>query len=132
MLYLKSLGALSRRHSTTRNFVFITSLLLLAAFETVSAQTYRREMDTSDRVSLSVKSRNGRVSVIASDDQQKKVTIEASSTGALLDPNDVHAVAKANLVDIEVHDRRDQDRIDLIVHIPSRSKVRIETAAGAV
>ncbi|MDQ6653163.1 MAG: VWA domain-containing protein [Acidobacteriota bacterium] len=117
----------------TRNFVFITSLLLLlAAFETVSAQIYRQEIDTGDRVSLSVKSRNGRVSVIASDEQQKKVTIEASSTGALVDQNDVHAVAKANVVDIEVRDRRDQDRIDLTVHIPLRSKVKIESQAGAV
>ncbi len=134
MFYLHSPAAfLSRRNSMTRNFVFITSLLLLlAAFETVSAQIYRQEIDTGDRVSLSVKSRNGRVSVIASDEQQKKVTIEASSTGALVDQNDVHAVAKANVVDIEVRDRRDQDRIDLTVHIPLRSKVKIESQAGAV
>jgi VWFA-related protein len=134
MFYLQSPAvSLSRIHSPTRNFFFITGLLmLLAAVETVSAQTYRRELETGDKVSLSVKSRNGRVSVIASDEQQKKVTIEASSAGALVDPKDVHAVSKANLVDIEVRDRREQDRIDLIVHIPSRSKVKVETEAGAV
>ncbi len=89
-------------------------------------------METGEKVSLSVKSRNGRVSVIATDEQQKKVTIEASSTGALVDPTDVHAVAKGGAVDIEVRDRRDKDRIDLIVRIPSRSKVKIESEAGAV
>ncbi|MFN2516922.1 MAG: VWA domain-containing protein [Pyrinomonadaceae bacterium] len=134
MLYAKCPAVLpGRSHSRTRNFVFITALLLLlAAFEPVSAQTYRREIETGDRVSLSIKSRNGRVSVIASDEQQKKVTIEASSTGAPVDETDVHAVAKGGLVDIEVRDRRDQGRIDLIVHIPSRSKVKIESEAGAV
>ena len=89
-------------------------------------------METSDKVSLSVKSRNGRVSVIASDEQQKKVTIEASSAGASVDSTDVHAVAKGSSVDIEVRDRRDKDRIDLIVRIPSRSKVKVETQAGSV
>lgn len=134
MLYPKCPAVFpGRSQSTAENFVFITALLLLlAAFEPVSAQTYRREIETGDRVSLSIKSRNGRVSVIASDAQQKKVTIEASSTGAPVDETDVHAVAKAGLVDIEVRDRRDEGRIDLIVHIPSRSKVKIESEAGAV
>ena len=46
---------------------------------------YTREMETADKVSLTVKSRNGRVSVIASDDQVKTVSIEASSAGLPVD-----------------------------------------------
>jgi len=107
-------------------------LLLLAAFDSVYAQTYRREMETSDKVSVSVKSRSGRVSVIAEDEQQKKVTIEANSAGAPVDATDVHAVAKGNNVEIEVRDRRDSNRIDLVVRVPSRSKVKIEGEAGSV
>lgn len=106
--------------------------LLLAAVSSVSAQTYKRELDTSDKVSLTVKSRSGRVSVIASDEQKKKVTIEATSAGAVIDSSDVHAVSKGNAVDIEVRDRREKDRIDLIVRIPSRSRVKIESEAGSV
>ena len=138
MFYRKSPAAFpSRSNSQYTKFVVITGLLLLlAACDSVAAQSiaqsYRREMETGEKVSLSVKSRNGRVSVIATDEQQKKVTIEASSTGALVDPTDVHAVAKGGAVDIEVRDRRDKDRIDLIVRIPSRSKVKIESEAGAV
>ena len=134
MLFLKSPAAqFSRRHFQKRKLVGITTLLLFfAALPSVSAQTYRREIETPEKVSLTVKSRNGRVSVIASDDQQKKVTIEASSAGAMVDLTDVHAVAKGNAVDIEVRDRRDKDRIDLVVHLPSRSKVKIESEAGAV
>ena len=42
------------------------------------------------------------------------------------------SVAKGGAIDIEVRDRSDKDRIDLIVRIPSRSKVKVETQAGAV
>ena len=125
-----------RSKSQCRKFVVITGLLvLLAAFTSVvgqsAAQTYRQDIETGEKVSLSVKSRNGRVSVIASDEQTKNVTIEASSVGAF-DSADVHAVTKGNTVNIEMRDRADKDRIDLTVRIPSRSKVNIETEAGSV
>jgi VWFA-related protein len=96
------------------------------------AQTYKTEIDTGERVSLSVKSRNGRVSVIASDEQQKKVSIEAISTGLPIGAADVVTAAKGGSLNIDVRPRREQDRIDLIVRIPSRSKVSIESEAGAV
>lgn len=134
MLYLNPRRASPGRHqSRNRKLVMVIGLLLLiAAFDSVSAQTYTRELETAAKVSLSVKSRNGRVSVFASDNQLNRVTIEASSAGALVDSTDVRAVAKGGAIDIEVRDRRDKDRIDLIVRLPSRSKVKVETQAGAV
>lgn len=134
MLYLNPRRASPGRHQSwsTKLVVVIGLLLFIAAFDSVSAQTYTREMETAATVSLSVKSRNGRVSVIASDDQLKKVSIEASSAGAPVDSTDVQSVAKGGAVDLEVRDRSDKDRIDLIVRIPSRSKVKVETQAGAV
>jgi len=138
MLYLNSPAADPGRSTSRYNqFVVITGLLLLlATFNSVPAQTtgqsYRRELETGEKVSLTVKSRNGRISVIASDEQKKNVTIEASSVGALVDSTDVHISAKGNTVDIEVRDRRDKDRIDLIVRIPARAKVKVETEAGSV
>ena len=135
MLYLDPRRAIpGRQQSRNPKFIVLIGLLLLliAAFDSVSAQTYTREMDTAAKVSLSVKSRNGRVSVIASEDQLKKVSIEASSAGALVDSTDVHSVGKGGAINIEVRDRSDKNRIDLIVRIPSRSKVKVETQAGAV
>ncbi|HEV7797336.1 MAG TPA: VWA domain-containing protein [Pyrinomonadaceae bacterium] len=134
MFYLKSPAAdPSRSKFQQQKFLVIIGLLfLLAAPAPVSAQTYKREMETSDKVSLSVKSRNGRVSVIASDEQKKNVTVEAISAGAPVDSIDVHAVAKGSSVEIEVRERRNKDRIDLVVRIPSRSKVTVETEAGSV
>jgi VWFA-related protein len=134
MFYLNFPAAISRRRYFSRkSFFFLTGLLLLPwAFATASAQSYTTEMETSDNVSLTIKSRNGKVSVIAAADLQKKLTIEGRSTGAAVDPTDVTAVAKGNSVNIEVKDRREQDRIDLIVHVPERSRVKVETEAGAV
>ncbi|HEV2827019.1 MAG TPA: VWA domain-containing protein [Pyrinomonadaceae bacterium] len=136
MFYLKSPAAEpGRRKSQQRKFVLSGVLLLLAAFALVgpaSAQAYRHELETGDKVSLKVKSRSGRVSVIAQDEQLKKVTIEATSNGSPVDATDVPAVVKGNNIDIDVKDRRDNNRIDLIVRIPSRSRVTVEGEAGSV
>src|ERR1041385_8535474 len=65
---------------------FVPSLLLLAALcSPAFAQGFKKELDAPEKVSLSVKNRDGRVSVVASDEQQKKVTIDAKSTGSPVD-----------------------------------------------
>ncbi|HSS21984.1 MAG TPA: VWA domain-containing protein [Pyrinomonadaceae bacterium] len=107
-------------------------LLLLTAAASVSAQTYRREFETSEKVSLTVKSRSGRVSVIAVDDLEKKVALEATSPGSAVSEADVHAVAKGSSVDVEVRDRRDNNRIDVVIRIPPRSTVKVEGETGSV
>jgi VWFA-related protein len=122
-----------RSKSRFKNSASVIGLLLLmTATESISAQGYRREMETGEKVSLSVKSRSGRVSVVASDEQKKNVIIEASSAGAAIDSTDVRAEGKKGSIEIEVRERRDRDRIDLIVRVPARSKVKIESEAGSV
>jgi VWFA-related protein len=114
--------------------VFSLSILLavLLAATSVRAQSYSREIDTPEKVSLTVKNRNGRVSVIASEEQQKKVTIQASSLGAPVDSGDIPTEVKGESIEIAVRDRRENDRIDIVVRIPVRSKVEVEGEAGAV
>lgn len=134
MFYLNSPAAVSRRRYPHRKLFFILAsfLVLHAAFATASAQSYTTEMQTSETVSLTVRSRNGKVSVIAAEDMQKRLTIEARSAGTAVDSTDLTAIAKGNTINIDVKDRGDKDRIDLIVRIPVRSKVKVETQAGAV
>ena len=134
MFYLKAPAAYSSR-SYPRNpkLVVLFSLLLLpAVFNSVSAQSYRTELETAEKISLTVKSRSGRVSVIAADELKGKVTIEATSAGAPVDATDLHTTGKGNNLNIEVRDRRDKDRIDLIVRIQPRSKVTVDSEAGSV
>ncbi|HKP47996.1 MAG TPA: VWA domain-containing protein [Pyrinomonadaceae bacterium] len=106
------------------------ALIVLALAPAVNAQVYHHELETADKTSVSVTSRSGRVSVIATDQLQKKITIDASSTGIAVDQSDVQAEAKGGDVNITVRERR--DRIDLVVHVPVRTKVKIEGDTGAV
>lgn len=114
------------------SYILCTLLLVLASPGFVNAQSYVKELDTPEKVSLTIKNKNGRVSVIASDDQLKKASIEARSAGIPVDSTDVKSEVKGNSVTIEVAERINADRIDLTVRVPSRSKVKVESEAGAV
>src|SRR6266545_3076767 len=115
MFYLKFPAAhVNCRNSYARKFPLISRLLLLlAAFGSlagqVSAQAYQQELETGEKVSVSVKSSNGRVSVIASDERKKNVTIEASSAGASIDSTE----APAELASIVTFFFRSSDAITL-------------------
>jgi len=112
---------------------FVPVVLLLAGLcSSAFAQSYKQELETPEKVSLSVKNLDGRVTVVASDEQQKKVTVEARSTGLAIDPEDVKVESKGAAVHIDVRQRGEKDRIDLVVTIPIRSKVEVEGQAGAV
>ena len=75
---------------------------------------------------LTIRNRHGRVSVIASDDEKSKASLQATSTGAPVEPADINVSGG----EITVRERR--DRIDLTVHVPKRSRVKIETETGMV
>ena len=108
-------------------------LCLLAGFcLSVSAQSFKQEIEAPEKVALSVKNLDGRVSVIASEEQQKKITIEARSSGLAIEADDVKVESKGSVFRIDVRPRGEKNRIDLVVTIPVRSKVEVEGQAGAV
>src|ERR1044072_4070476 len=112
---------------------FVPSLLLLAALSFPAfAQGFKKELEAPEKVSLSVKNVDGRVSVVASEEEQKKVTIEAKSAGLPVAPEDVKIETKGSSINIDVRPRGEKDRIDVVVTIPTRSKVNVEGQAGAV
>lgn len=123
-----------RHHYFFKRFlVTITTILAVAALShSAWAQTYQHDLDTPEKVSVSIKNRDGRVSVIASDEQQKKVSVDATSAGHAVDPGDLRMEAKGGHIEIEVRSRSERDRIDVVVRIPSRSKVMVESEAGSV
>src|SRR5215213_2656003 len=112
---------------------FLPLLLLLVALSSPAfAQGFKKEIEAPEKVHLSVKNVDGRVSVIASEEQQKKVTIDARSAGLPVETDDVKVETKGSEINIDVRSRGEKDRIDLIVTIPTRSKVNVEGQAGAV
>lgn len=112
-------------------FILFVSLSIGAA-DTVFAQGFSRELETPEKVSVTVKNRNGRVSVLASEEMQKKATVEANSTGAPIDSPDVVVEASGESIRISVRDRGEKDRIDVVVRVPIRSKAIVESEGGMV
>lgn len=111
---------------------FLAAVLIGCAATAVSAQSFNSELETAERVKLVVRNRDGRVSVAATEEQQKKVSIEARSAGAPIDPSDIKFESKGARIAIEVRSRRPQDRIDIFIRVPVRSTVEIESDAGSV
>ncbi len=108
-------------------------LILLVGFcFSAFAQGFKSEIEAPEKVSLVVKNLDGRVSVVASEEQQKKVTIDARSTGLPVSADDVKVESKGSDIHIEIRQRGEKNRIDLVVTIPTRSKVEVEGQAGAV
>jgi VWFA-related protein len=92
----------------------------------MQAQTFEKELITGGKTLLTIKNRNGRVSVVTSDDEKSRASLQATSAGAPIEAADVSVSAS----EINVRDRR--DRIDLTVHVPKRARVKIETETGMV
>ena len=109
------------------SLVILALLLSLSAFP-VNAQSYERELNNFGKGLLTIKNPNGRVSVIASNDEKMKVSFTATSAGAAVERTDVNVSAG----EILVRERRQPDRIDLVVHVPARARVRVETETGMV
>ncbi len=108
--------------------LFLLTGLCLSTF----AQGFKSELEAPEKVSLVVKNLDGRVSVIASEEQQKKVTVEAQSAGLAIAPEDVKIESKGSTIQIDVRPRGEKNRIDIVVTIPVRSKVNVEGQAGSV
>lgn len=112
---------------------FVLPALFLAGFTcSAFAQGFKQELEIPEKVTVSIKNLEGRVSVVAAAEYEKKLIVDAKSTGAAIAPDDVKIDAKGSKVSIEVRPRGEKNRIDLIVNIPQRSKVEVEGHAGAV
>jgi len=112
---------------------FVLIALLMAGFGcSALAQGSKQELEVPEKVTVSIKNLEGRVSVIASAEQDKKMTVEANSAGAAINAEDVKVDAKGGKVSIDVRPRGDKNRIDLVVRVPQRSKIEVEGHAGAV
>ena len=98
---------------------------------TCFSQTVERELNASEKVTVSIKNRNGRVIVTASD-EQKSVFLKAASPGEAVSETDVVLIRKGNSIEIDVRARREQDRIDLTILVPARARVKVISEAGAV
>ena len=91
-----------------------------------------RELNLPQKGTVSIRNRNGRIVVIAVDEQKSAISLKAESTGAAVEESDVVSGVSGSTVEINVRARSEKDRIDLTVRVPARSKVKVESEAGAV
>jgi VWFA-related protein len=90
------------------------------------APAYEKELTGGGKALLTIKNRHGRVSVVTSDDEKSRASLQATSAGAPVEPGDI------NVSGSEINVRERRERIDLTVHVPKRSRVKIETDTGMV
>jgi len=128
----------------------VLAALLTCTTTTARAQGFAREVDAPGKLELRVKNRTGRVTVEASDEQKTFSVSAASAAGLSITERDVRVSSGAGGVEVVVErehagvrpaDGRkvnispaqvERERIDLVVRVPARTRVTVETEAGAV
>ena len=100
------------------------------------AQDFTRELDAPEKPSITIRNANGRISVIAANKQDKKISLMAKSSSASVTEQDVLVASSKDSIDVEARARsssaHERDRIDLTLRVPPRARVKVETDAGAV
>ncbi|HEX2268023.1 MAG TPA: VWA domain-containing protein [Pyrinomonadaceae bacterium] len=114
------------------NKFLVISWLLVGFTCSAFAQGFKQELEAPEKVSVTIRNLEGRVSVVASESHEKKVTVEANSSGLAISSDDVKVDSKGGRVTIDVRPRGEKNRIDLVVTVPQRSKIEIEGEDGAV
>jgi VWFA-related protein len=107
-------------------YLVFALFLVFPALPGVRAQAYEHDLNLSAKTLVTIKNRNGRVSVIAADSEKAQPSLKATSTGAPVAPGDL--VVSGNEIVVREHPYR----IDLIVRLPKRARVRVESEAGMV
>jgi Ca-activated chloride channel family protein len=111
--------------------LLLTALIYGTAGLLCFAQSVERQLPAGEKVTVSVNNRNGRV-IIAASEEQKGVSLKATSPGEAVIESDVVSITKGNSIQIDVRARREQDRIDLTVRVPARARLKVISEAGAV
>ncbi|MCA1612867.1 MAG: VWA domain-containing protein [Acidobacteria bacterium] len=118
------------------NVVSVGLFVCLAGAVAARAQGLERELAATGRVEVVVRNRAGRVTVVAApaEEGRKGVSLKAESPGRPVAEADVLTKAAGGKVEIEIAESRaarESERVDLTLRVPARSRVRVETGAGA-
>src|SRR5258708_25215987 len=110
-----------RRQIPAQISLLVAACLLVSFFPIRSAtraqpQSYEKGLTSGGKSLFTIKNRNGRVSVVASDDEKSKASLQATSSGAPVEPADVSVSGG----EITVRDRRGPNH--LADHVPNRAR----------
>jgi VWFA-related protein len=106
---------------------------LFGAARDVRAQTLVRELKVAGASpEIFVHNDSGRVTIVAEGEERKSVSLSAESPGASVGESDVQTRGEGGRVEVSVRQRGERDRIDLLLRVPARARLRIETKNGMV
>lgn len=118
--------------SFDRIMKFYSGFLFIFIFIfTVSAQNLQREFPLKTGGTVNIENLYGRVSVAAEETEDSKVFVIIQNAKAIKE-TDVETKAESGKLEIIVKPQNTNVRIDLIVKIPIRSRVSVETRDGEV
>jgi VWFA-related protein len=109
-------------------------LLTLGVSLSVSGQKLpqlQRDFDVKGAPQITVTNLSGRVSVVADETLENKITVSCDSPQEIA-PADVSFAATGGSLDIKVAQLGAKRRLDISIRTPLRSRVKIETASGEV
>lgn len=115
--------------------IFCVALFVCAVSAAAHAQSLTRELPAGGAVEFTIKNRGGRVTVVAAppEEELRSVSLKAESPGKAVAASDVLVKGSSGRVEIEVaKERVEKDRVDLSLRVPARSRLKIETGAGAI
>ncbi|MBA2504031.1 MAG: VWA domain-containing protein [Pyrinomonadaceae bacterium] len=105
-------------------------------------QIFERELNVvGESVEVIIRNSRGRVTVTATDENRKSISIRSTSTNPAATKGDVRAEASGSSATIEVsqpledngaRNMNERDRIDLTIQVPQRARLKITTVAGAI
>ena len=124
----------SERPGRASRFIIFIALVMAALWfcpEQTRAQSLTREIGIPEKATISISNPSGRVSV-ETRAEEKKISLSATSRGAAVTESDVQTSEKGAVLQIDVRPRSEQNRIDLTVGVPPRTRVRVTTDSGAV
>lgn len=125
-----------RQLSKLLSVLSVLAAVCLACAAPAAAQAFEKELAAAGgRAEIVVRNRSGRVTIVAApaEEELKVVRLRAESAGRPVAEADVKAESAGGRVGIAVADSRaGADRVDLALRVPARSRVRVETEAGAV
>jgi VWFA-related protein len=118
-------------HSAARYVLF--PIFLLALSVSAAAGELSREFNIKQGGSVEIKNPHGRVAVTMtmSGVDERRVTLTASSASAL-DTKEIESEVAGDRAIVNVSTREFGKRIDLVLTVPARAKLKIVTDAGAI
>ena len=132
-------AARARAFPHVHEFLCVLSVLAavcLARAAPAPPQAFEKELAAAGgRAEVVVRNRSGRVTIVAApaEEELKVVRLKAESSGRPVAEGDVKAESAGGRIGIAVADSRaGADRVDLTLRVPARSRLRVETEAGAV